>query len=220
MKKSILVAAMAAALCPAALCPVGQAALAADVSVPGVRTVTPVLFSYWTGAYLGVNGGWGWTTTSGLDAKGVLGGGQIGYNYQIGNFVLGIEGDGAFANISQTVTATAGSPSATFKDDALASLRGRFGIAIKDVLFYATAGGGWGQSQFSGTTLAGLTVSGKTWQSGWTAGGGIEYAFVPNWSIKLEYLHYGLGGVTFSGLTNSRNLDIETAKVGVNYLFH
>jgi opacity protein-like surface antigen len=57
-------------------------------------------------------------------------------------------------------------------------------------------------------------------QSGWTAGGGIEYAFVPNWSIKLEYLHYGLGGVTFSGLTNSANLDIETVKVGVNYLFH
>jgi outer membrane immunogenic protein len=197
-----------------------EVALSADFSVP--RSTAPILFSYWTGAYLGINGGWGWTTTSGLDAKGVLGGGQIGYNYQIGSFVFGIEGDGAFANISQTAAGVAfGTPvSASFKDDALASLRGRFGIAVKDILFYGTAGGGWGQSQISGTTLTGVTVSGKSWQTGWSAGVGIEYAFVPSWSIKLEYLHYGLGSATFAGVPNSHNLEIETVKLGVNYLFH
>ena len=215
MKRVILGAAMVASFLMMA-----QAALSADFSVP--RFTAPTLFSYWTGAYLGINGGWGWTTTSGLDAKGVLGGGQIGYNYQIGNFVLGIEGDGAFANISQSAAGVAfGNPvSATFKDDALASLRGRFGIAVKDILFYGTAGGGWGQSQISGSTLAGANVSGKTWQTGWSAGAGIEYAFVPSWSIKLEYLHYALGSATFAGVLNSGNLEIETVKVGVNYLFH
>jgi outer membrane immunogenic protein len=196
------------------------AASGADFSVP--RFTGSALFSYWTGAYLGINGGWGWTTTSGLAAKGVLGGGQIGYNYQMGSFVLGVEGDGAFANISQNAVGAAfGTPvSATFKDDALASLRGRFGIAVNNILFYGTAGGGWGQSEISATTLAGANISGKTWQSGWTAGAGIEYAFVPSWSIKLEYLHYGLGSATVAGALNSGNLEIETVKVGVNYLFH
>jgi outer membrane immunogenic protein len=60
------------------------------------------LLSYWTGAYLGLQGGWAWTTP-GLDASGVFGGGQIGYNYQIGSFMFGVEGDGAIAHISQTV---------------------------------------------------------------------------------------------------------------------
>jgi outer membrane immunogenic protein len=206
---------IAGALIAVSLFVANQTAFGADVSAP--TSTAPVLFSYWTGAYLGIQGGWGWTTTSGLDAKGVLGGGQVGYNYQIGTFVLGIEGDGAFANISQTI---AGLANSTVKDDSFASLRGRFGLGIKNVLLYGTAGAGWGESKVSGINLAGVPVSGKSWQTGWSAGAGAEYAFVPNWSIKLEYIHYGLGNLTFLGLLNPRNLDIETVKVGVNYLFH
>ena len=92
MKRILLGTVTAAALVMGA-----QAALAADVTVP-------IFFNYWTGAYAGLHGGWGWTSTQGLNASGDFGGGQVGYNYQIGNFVLGLEGDGAFANISQTVT--------------------------------------------------------------------------------------------------------------------
>jgi outer membrane immunogenic protein len=202
---------------------VGQAASAADVSGPPYIPLRygPLLFRYWTGAYLGLNGGWGWTTSHNVDASGVFGGGQIGYNHQIGSFVAGIEGDGAFAHIAHGAGATAfGLPGTTsFDDDGLASLRGRFGVAFDNILFYGTAGGGWGHGRIS-ATLPGGTVSGQAWHMGWTAGVGIEYAIVPNWSIKGEYLHYGLGGATYFGALNTGEMEIETFKIGVNYLFH
>jgi outer membrane immunogenic protein len=189
------------------------------LSTPSIYA--PLMFRYWTGVYFGGHGGWGWTTSSHLSASGVLGGGQLGYNYQMGNFVLGIEGDGAFAHIAQGVNTTAfGSPfSVSFDADGLASVRARFGIGFDSVLFYGTAGGGWAHGRISGTAF-GLTASGTAWHSGWTAGAGVEYGIVPNWSVKLEYLHYGLGGATYFGALSTGNLDIETVKVGVNYLFH
>jgi outer membrane immunogenic protein len=63
-------------------------------------------------------------------------------------------------------------------------------------------------------------LSGQVWHAGWTAGGGIEYAIVPNWSMKVEYLHYGLGSANYFGALNTGNIEIETFKVGLNYLFH
>jgi outer membrane immunogenic protein len=66
-------------------------------------------------------------------------------------------------------------------------------------------------------------VSGNTWHSGWAAGTGVEWAFQPNWSAKVEYIHYGLEGTTplnAVGVVTTRGLDIDTVKVGVNYLFH
>jgi outer membrane immunogenic protein len=156
-----------------------------------------------------------------VDASGAFGGGQIGYNQQMGSFVAGVEGDGAFAHIVHGSGATAfGLPIATsFDDDGLASIRARFGMAFDNILFYGTAGGGWGHGRISATTT-GVTVSGQAWHSGWTAGGGIEYAIVPHWSVKLEYLHYGLGSASYFGAVNTGKLDVETSKVGVNYLFH
>jgi outer membrane immunogenic protein len=192
-----------------------QAASAADVSVP-------VFFNYWNGAYLGAQGGWGWTTTGGLNASGDFGGGQVGYNYQVGYFVFGLEGDGAFADIkSQTVTNTAlGLPSLTgYRDDGLASLRGRFGITFQNILFYGTAGGGWVHDRFSTTTALGTMPTATAWHTGWAAGGGVEYGFLPNWSVKVEYLHYGVGNATYFGVLNTGNIGIETFKVGVNYQF-
>lgn len=181
----------------------------------------PLLFNYWTGAYLGLHTGWGWTMSHGLDASGIFGAGQVGYNYQFGSFVVGVEGDGAFAHIQQGVSGIAfGVPaSVTFTDDALASVRGRLGVAFDNILFYATGGGGWGHGRLSGTVL-GLSGAAEAWHSGWTAGGGIEYAIVPNWSIKVEYLHYALRDATYFNAVNSGSIGIETVKFGVNYLFH
>ena len=199
----------------------GQAASAADVSVP-------IFFNYWNGAYLGLHGGWGWTTTAGLNASGDFGGGQVGYNYQIGNFVVGLEGDGAFANISQNATNVfLGIPAEVgYRNDGLASLRGRFGVAFQNILFYGTAGGGWGHDRISTTSvsgwhtpLPGLMTSSTAWRTGWSAGGGIEDGFRPAWSVKLEYLHYGLGGATYFGVLNTGNIDVDTVKIGVNYMF-
>jgi outer membrane immunogenic protein len=187
-------------------------ALAADLGRPPAYKAAPLapVFS-WTGLYIGVHGGYGWSDSQGLDLKGGFGGGQIGYNYQINNFVWGIEGDIAGGEISQNEPF--GVPFVKVSFDTLASLRGRLGIAYGNALFYGTAGGGWGHFKISA-----LGVSESTWLSGWTAGAGIEYAFLPNLSVKIEYLHYGFGSEDFLGLPTG-NLDVDTIKAGINYRF-
>jgi outer membrane immunogenic protein len=194
----------------------GHAGLCADVDVS-----VPTLFNYWNGAYLGLVGGWGLTTTRGLNASGDFGGGQIGYNYQMGNLVFGLEGDGAFANIisRDVTTASFGTPNSVgYRNDGLASLRGRFGVNFNNILFYGTAGGAWGHSRVSTSVSASVTAA--AWQAGWSAGGGVEYGFLPSWSVKAEYLHYGLASETYFGTLNTGKINLETFKVGVNYLFH
>jgi outer membrane immunogenic protein len=169
-----------------------------------------------------VHGGYGWASSlGGLDLSGDLAGGQLGFNYQVGNFVVGLEGDGDWADIFHAVNAAApGVPlSATLTNDALASLRGRFGFALDRVLVFATAGGGWGHGTLSGTVL-GATASSSAWQTGWSAGGGVEWAFFPNWTARLEYLHYGLGSATYFGTVNAGKLDADTFRAGFSYLFH
>ena len=151
----------------------------------------------------------------GLDLKGGFGGGQVGYNYQINNFVWGIEGDIAGADISETDTFGPLSVKVSF--DTLASLRGRFGVAYGNALFYGTAGAGWGHFKVSASAF-GFSASDSVTLSGWTVGAGIEYAFLPNWSAKVEYLHYGFGSENFVGLPTG-NLDVDTIKAGINYRF-
>ena len=178
----------------------------------------------WTGFYIGAHGGYGWSHMPNiLDVKGTggFGGGQVGYNYQVNSFlVLGVEGDFAGADISasQTMFGITGQ----FSNKALASARGRLGVAFGNALFYGTGGGGWVDSKLSASSL-GLTVSDSRWLSGWTAGGGLEYAFTPNWSAKVEYLRYQLSNqtLTIGGLlpVSSGKIDIDTAKAGVNYHF-
>jgi outer membrane immunogenic protein len=193
---------------------------AADLAVKAPPTM--VLPFTWTGAYAGVHGGYGWSTSGGLDAKGGFGGGQIGYNVQTGTIVLGIEGDIAGGDISQTIngSTTQGIPFTTaFTNDTLASLRGRAGIAYNTWLFYGTVGGGWGHDKISTNVVGGVPFSSNAWLSGWSAGAGIEWALAPNWSTKFEYLHYGLGAANSFGTVPSGKVDIDTLKVGINYLF-
>ena len=192
---------------------------AADLPVKAPPTV--VLPFTWTGPYAGAFGGYGWSTSGGLDAKGGFGGGQIGYNIQTGTLVLGIEGDIAGGDISQTVNGSTvqGIPFTTaFTNDALASLRARAGLAYNTWLFYGTAGGGWGHNKISGN-LGGIPFSSEGWLSGWSAGAGVEWSFAPNWSTKFEYLHYGLGAPNSFGTVPSGKVDIDTLKIGINYLF-
>ncbi len=192
---------------------------AADVAVKAPPTT--VLPFTWTGAYAGAYGGFGWSTSGGLDAKGGFGGGQIGYNVQTGTLVLGIEGDIAGGDISQTINGNTaqGIPFTTaFTNDTLASLRGRAGIAYNTWLFYGTIGGGWGHDKIS-TNVGGVPFSSNGWLSGWSAGAGVEWALAPNWSTKFEYLHYGLGTANSFGTVPSGKVDIDTLKVGINYLF-
>jgi outer membrane immunogenic protein len=206
-----------------ALASLTGAAAAADLPVKAPPPpAAPLYLPFtWTGAYAGANGGYGWSTSGGLDATGGFGGGQIGYNVQTGNIVVGIEGDIAGSSISQTVNGAFanGIPFTTaFTNDSLASLRGRAGFAYNNWLFFGTAGGGWAHDKIS-TNLGGTPFSSSQWLSGWTAGVGVEWSFAPNWSTKFEYLHYGFGTPNSFGTVPTGKVDIDTAKIGINYLF-
>ena len=174
-------------------------AMAADMYAPGGLKDVPVVASAptWTGFYLGGNVGGSWATVSlgSVDLatdSGFVGGGQIGYNFQTGALVLGIESDIGVVSLSK------------FESDAklLVDVTGRVGYAAGPALFYAK--GGWAYLD----TLKGL--------DGWTVGGGIEYKFNPSWSVKAEYQYFG-----FANVDNVNGLDLtaNVAKVGLNYHF-
>src|ERR1700722_6405662 len=235
--RSILLGTVAAA----AILLTGRAALSADAVVVGgpppylvggpppfvTDAAVPTLFYFWNGPYLGFQGGWGWTSTKGLNSSGDFGGGELGYNYQTGNLVFGIEADGSLASVTShqvTIPFLGVADSVGYRDDGLASLRGRFGVAMNGLLLFGTAGGGWVHSKASTIPsvpliLNGASTSAQTWQSGWAAGAGVEYGFMPNWSVKVEYLHFGVGNATYFGTFNTGNVGVETFRIGVNYLF-
>ena len=163
----------------------------APVAAP---VVAPVPVYNWSGFYIGANGGYGWAgvsvealglTASGGDLKGPFAGGQIGYNFQSGMIVFGIEADGQWANINEAYSAFG----LTFNDKIshFFTVRGRLGVAAQNVLFYGT--GGWAYVGAKSSVTDGLTtfeVSAS--RSGWTAGGELEFGF-GNWSAKAEYLY-------------------------------
>jgi outer membrane immunogenic protein len=188
---------------------------AADLGPPYVKALPPP-FS-WTGFYFGPQAGFGWAVqqnVSGINMNGGLVGGQVGYNFQTGNFVFGIEADAASAYIDKTIYDT------SFTINVPVSLRARFGItATNDLILYGTAGGAAGHGVVS-ETLAGVARSGDAWHIGWAAGAGVEWAFVPNWSAKVEYLHYGLDSATYFGAVTTGNININIVKIGLNYSLH
>ncbi len=190
--------------------------VAADLGQPYLAAQASA-FS-WTRIYVGVHGGYGWGNSGDLSMDGALGGGQLGYNYQAGFFVLGFEGDIAGANLTQSFSNAIGF--GTAKVHALGSARARFGVAANTVLFYGTVGAGWAKDELtSNDNASGLVFTSSGWNSGWVAGGGIEWAFLPSFTAKVEYLHYGLGSQSYFGVLNTTNVDIDTVKVGINYLF-
>jgi outer membrane immunogenic protein len=177
------------------------------------------------------------------DPKGFIGGGEIGYNQQLGQFVLGVEADFSGADIkgSDSQALSVVSPptaivnvagSASEKLDFLATLRARFGFLLTpSLLAYGTAGGAFGHVTTTTTfaeSVGGVcfcgpfpTVTSTTTNmlGGWTAGGGLEWMFAPQWSLKGEYLYYNLGTVSTSSLiaqTNGAGTPFFSAGVASN----
>jgi outer membrane immunogenic protein len=251
-------------------------ALAADLpartytKAPAV--VPPPAFS-WTGFYVGVNGGYGWgkdpvsfgpanasaipifaagAVPPSINTKpaGGLAGMQIGYNWQwTPNWVVGIEADIDWANISGTGVVATSAPSfipytnsAQQNLSSIGTLRGRIGYAVDRVLFYGTGGLAYGQTKLNTSAIAlatgspslcgpyGLCAASSStqWQTGWTAGAGIEWAFSPQWSFKGEYLHYDLGShnqnlsdpADFAVFNSSATYRGDIVRAGVNYRFN
>jgi outer membrane immunogenic protein len=232
MKKQLL----AILLLTAATTSASAADLPARVYTKAPAPIVAPIYN-WTGFYVGANGGYGWgsATQYGVnsgngvrfDTSGGLAGGQVGYNWQAGSWVFGLEADGDWANIRGS--APCPNPAFTCSSNTrdLASFRGRVGWAVGSVLFYGTGGLGYANTHDS-TLLAGVPAAGTTgffnadrW--GYAAGAGIEYGFTPNWSAKIEYMHYGFDSVTAPTGTLAPlqpvavNVRIDTVKVGVNY---
>jgi outer membrane immunogenic protein len=206
-------------------------ASAADMAVKAPPMAAPVIYS-WTGFYIGGNVGYGWGQANNnfvplpspaqfvnlavqdlnSDPRGVIGGGQIGYNWQNGKFVYGLEADIQGADVTGRVTVTpiiqnnlTPFPGAAFLSSGerltwFGTVRGRVGITPVDrLLLYVTGGFAYGNVDYYsetnfrpvGTTQY-LASFSKT-KTGWTLGAGGEWAVGNNWSVKAEYLYIDLG---------------------------
>jgi outer membrane immunogenic protein len=248
MKRLLLTTVSALALISA------RPGLAADLDtrMPVKAPPATVRAFSWTGCYLGGHVGWGWgqktfadTSDGGLlssfspqssadvDTNGFLGGGQIGCDYQFAtNWVIGGEGNFSWADISGSSTfpgfsvgSTATTVTADAKTDWLASVTGRVGYAWDHWLLYAKGGAAWAHDKYNIETYLGTWAASET-RSGWTVGGGLEWAFADNWSAKLEYQFYDFGNrdvtfvnpARFDAVENVKQ-QIQTVKLGLNYRF-
>jgi len=211
-------------------------AQAADLPVSGSPIVSPVAVAFsWTGLYAGVHGGYSWADSSNsydnlpysaappleIKPSGTYGGGQIGMNYQLPqNFVIGIEADASFDDIKNTVDDPfSAGETVTTKIDYSGTVRARLGYAFDRVLVYGTGGLAWAHAK---TDVSILGDSDDATLTGWTAGGGIEYAFADHWSVKAEYLHLDYGNHTwFAGdpWASTASATADTVRLGANYRF-
>ncbi len=224
------------ALSVTALFAATEFAIGADMPVKGApRSYSaPYNPAYnWSGFYLGLNGGYAKGTTdfgiagASIDTSGYLIGGQIGYNWQPGNWVFGVEADLDWAGIDGSETGVSGVLTATVdsKVKYLGSARVRAGYAWDHWLPYLTAGVGYAKNEVSvSATVPGFTasISDEQGHIGWVAGAGLEWAYSSRWTAKLEYLYYSLGSATyFENVGGGLDTDvkIQTIKVGVNYRF-
>jgi outer membrane immunogenic protein len=239
--------------------------LAADMAGPPIYAPLPAppLYS-WTGFYLGANLGGGWGSEShaifygptGISQvgvtnhpDGVIGGGQIGYNWQFAPWfgwgtgtVLGIEAD--FQGSSQRSTIGEAFPFPTFaanfagsvedKLEWFGTVRARAGIAFDRVLWYATGGWAFGErkldgpftsTSFAGPFIATTAFSTSNSMDGWTVGGGIEWAFWGNLTAKFEYLYIDFGSQSALAIPGgafiitSGHFIDNVVRAGVNYKF-
>lgn len=205
----------------------------------------------WAGFYVGINGGYGWGSSGnsigyndgGLGAfggdqskrgipEGAFGGGQIGYNFQSGSFVYGVETDFQGGDISGSATGTTSNGSNYTTHDRVdwfGTVRGRLGYAFDRTLIYGTGGFAYGnvnqRASLSNAAGDAVSVTNNGTQTGYAVGGGVEYKISPAWSLKAEYQYIDLGTAKLTGTdttgvgvsTNAVDTNFHTARVGLNY---
>jgi outer membrane immunogenic protein len=207
-----------------ALAAVPQLASGADIQARRAAqppVTAPVSVYNWTGLYLGVHAGYGWGDIESIDQNGWFGGGQIGYNWQAAGspWVFGLEADVAGGSIDGSGSATAAGfdISGESKVRVFGTGRARVGFANGPWLPYLTGGVAWANNKVT-ISGGGADESDTQTHVGWTAGGGVEWAFAPQWTAKAEYLFMGLGEKKYFN-TDEGELNIHTVKLGVNYRF-
>ncbi len=171
----------------------------------------------------------------------MIGGGHIGFNYQINQWVLGLEGTVDGTSLSKTTVVTfpgafggGGTLTARTTSDIQGSIRGRLGVAFDRALIYATGGVAFGglntNLSLNGFDAAGVPFFASTNRSstrtGWTVGAGIQYAVTNNWSIRAEYRYTDFGTIrrdaVFPGggfFNGHRRFAENQVQVGVSYKF-
>ena len=221
-------------------------AAAADLAARPYTKAPPMVAAIydWSGFYVGANGGWGssrkcwdFVTPAGAfvsnegchDATGGTAGGQVGYRWQAGTWVFGLEGQGNWAdfrgsNVSLAFPAT----NIRSKVDAFGLFTGQVGWAANNVLFYVKGGAAVTSDRYTISTVAGnalLASSNDDTRWGGVVGVGLEYGFSPNWSAAIEYDHLFMGNRTANFntpagvfFTNERiRQDVDLVTVRVNY---
>jgi outer membrane immunogenic protein len=194
---------------------------------------SPTPASGWSGFYAGINGGYGWGTLTRQPAGGGAQtvnntggwnlGGQAGYNFDMGGFILGAEADLQWSSVGYTEDIP-GIGSFKAGVDFYGTLRGRAGMAFGQVMPYVTGGFAAGRGTASVTNGVGVTTSQSATHTGWTAGVGLEAQATQNISIKAEYLYVDLGTQTYAGpLAGLGGIDatqrFSVVRAGINYKF-
>ena len=228
-------------------------ALAADLGRLPAKAPAPAVAAppmLWNGFYVGGQVGYQWgndhtsefATATGLptgfdrgfDSSGAVGGLHAGYNFQMGSFVLGIEGDvegsgvgGGFTLPGAVAAAGMGGAAGNgtdFESRWQASLRGRLGYALGPTLLYVTGGAAFADLNYAYFTPA-VRESFRTTETGWTVGGGLEFALTPSWSTRVEYRYTDFGQLSntstaaFPGSTFQHDPNFHTVRLGVSYRF-
>jgi outer membrane immunogenic protein len=222
----------------------GSSAWAADVGIPAYKApiVSPVPAYNWSGLYIGghIGGAWSEQDFRGLgpstfffnpalgstshSGSGIIGGGQIGYNFQTGPFVLGVEGTFSGLDVSRTSQSPFYLPP-TFNDrfttdiSSLWTVTGRVGYAAGPILAYAKGGFASGRvrNRIEDLTTAPCpacqVVSSTNWRDGYTIGGGVEYGITRNLSLGLEYMFTDLGSNNHSLIRSNSGGAVENYRL-------
>ncbi len=216
------------------------------VALLSLSFVVPAFAQDWAGPEIGLQGGYGWGTSSGnLDCyptscppardpysfspNGALGGVHAGYNFQFGQVVLGLEGDAEGAGLSGSKTNPNLDAGAIYTEhtslDFDASIRGKLGIAWTRALIYGTGGVAFGDVK----TTIGFQGASTAFESmdevrvGWTAGAGAEYQITPNWEAGIEYRYTDLGHQGFASAANdavdSNEFNFSAVQLRISYRF-
>lgn len=197
-------------------------AFAADLGGPSMKDgpyIAQTPFS-WSGFYLGTHVGYGWSTvdwqglSDNLEGSGWLAGGQVGYNWQRGALVFGLEADASYNWVDGSLGGDAHSI------DWQASIRARLGLAVNNsrTLLYTTGGVAWADVNYASAGNFSET------HFGWVYGGGIEHMLSQNLSARVEYLYYDFndatapGGVLGAGPT-SVDPSMHVVRFGLNLKF-
>ncbi len=205
----------------------------APAPVAPVAYVPPVY--NWSGFYVGGNLGAGFADSSWTDPfsgahdtfnkTGFIGGGQVGANWQIDALVLGIEGDFDWTGIKASGHDSLGNTIGA-NTQWTSTVTGRVGAAFDRLLVYGKGGVAFAHDNDSLNTIGGAAASASLTRTGWTAGAGLEYAFAPNWSAKIEYDYLGFGSETvnlptaaFPTYSTGASLNIQEVKAGINFKF-